>query len=62
MKPISAEAQIPDAIIINKAIMEYMTVKAAARVAEMDAFVESSNKTNLLLMEVFKGLVASVKA
>jgi hypothetical protein len=62
MKPISAEAKIPDAIVINKAIMEYMTVKAAEHVAEIDAFVESSNKTNLMLMEVFKGLVTSVKA
>lgn len=62
MKTIEVNPRVPDAIAINKLIMEYMTKRAAVRIAEIDAFVNSSNKTNLLVMEVFKGLIRSDKA
>lgn len=56
------QIKIPDAIILNKLIQEYMVVNARNRAAEIDAFVNSSNKTSILVMEVFKGLIASRRA
>ena len=59
MDTISSMPKLPDAIQINKIIQEYMVVRTAERIAEIDTFVNASNKTNLLIMEVFKGLIAS---
>uniref|UniRef100_A0A7C3W888 Uncharacterized protein n=1 Tax=Fundidesulfovibrio putealis TaxID=270496 RepID=A0A7C3W888_9BACT len=56
------QIKIPDAIILNKLIQEYMVVNAHNRAAEIEAFVNSSNKTSILVMEVFKGLIASRRA
>lgn len=61
MEDFSAPAQITDGIRVNQMILEYMLAKGAERTAEMDAFTKSSNRTDVLIMEVFKGLIASKK-
>jgi len=53
---------IPDAIKVNELLLEYMTASAVKRTEEINAFIQSSNKTNILIMEVFKGLIANRKA
>jgi len=58
----SAPARIPDAIELNKVIQEFMVLRAHRQTAEMNAFVNGSNRTDMLVMEVFKGLITSLKA
>ncbi|MFZ5426912.1 MAG: hypothetical protein ACOZEN_08050 [Thermodesulfobacteriota bacterium] len=53
---------IPDAIKVNELLLEYMTASAVKRTEEINAFIQSSNKTNILIMEVFKGLIANRRA
>ncbi|MBI4805162.1 MAG: hypothetical protein HY795_07995 [Desulfovibrio sp.] len=57
-----APPRIPDAIVINKIIQEYMVVSSRLRNAEIEAFANSANRTDVLMMEVFKGLIAKAKA
>lgn len=61
MEDFSAPAQITDGIRVNQMILEYMLAKGAERTAEMNAFTKASNRTDVLIMEVFKGLIASRK-
>ncbi|WP_243361928.1 hypothetical protein [Fundidesulfovibrio terrae] len=58
----SEPPRIPDAIELNKVILEFMIARSHKRTAEIDAFVNGSNRTDMLVMEVFKGLIASAKA
>lgn len=53
---------IPDAIKVNELLLEYMTASAVKRTEEINAFIQNSNKTNILIMEVFKGLIANRRA
>jgi len=61
MEDFSAPAQITDGIRVNQMILEYMLANGAKRLAEVDAFVHAPNRTDVLIMEVFKGLIASRK-
>jgi len=56
------ETPVPQGIAVNKLIQEYYSVSAAKRSAEMDAQANIVNTTNSLMMEVFKGLIASRRA
>ena len=58
----SAVPKTPDAIVLNKAIQEFMVARSHQRNMEMEAFAEGANRTDLLIMEVFKGLIASARA
>lgn len=58
----NAMPKLPDAVAVNKLIQEFMVVRSKERLAEIDTFVNSPNKTTLLIMEVFKGLIANSKA
>jgi len=53
---------IPDAIKVNELMLEYLTDRAIQRTEEINAFIRTSNKTDILIMEVFKGLIANHKA
>lgn len=55
----TSPARIPDANLVNQLIREYAVEKAAQRVAEVDAFINAPTKINLLILEVFKGLVSN---
>ncbi|GFK93028.1 hypothetical protein NNJEOMEG_00857 [Fundidesulfovibrio magnetotacticus] len=55
----TSPAQIPDSLLVNQLIREYAIDKAAQRVAEVDAFINAPTKINLLILEVFKGLVSN---
>lgn len=61
METITALPKVPDAILINKLLLEYGVLRAKANNEIIDTFVDASNKANLLIMEVFKGLIASHK-
>lgn len=54
--------KLPDAIALNKVIEQFAVVRAQRRDAEMSAFANGTNRTDRLIMEVFKGLIASAKA
>ena len=58
----NAMPKVPDAVAVNKLIQEFMVARGAQRLAEVDAFANSSNRTTLLILEVFKGLIANSKA
>jgi len=61
MEDFSAPAQITDGIRVNQMVQEYMLAKGIERLAEIEAFTKASNRTDVLIMEVFKGLIASRK-
>lgn len=61
METNSAEPRIPDAVEINKLIQQYMAMRSNERRAEVDSFVNSSTKADQLIIEVYKGLIASSK-
>jgi hypothetical protein len=58
----SEPPRIPDAIELNKVILEFMIARSHQRTAEIEAFANGSNRTDRLVMEVFKGLITSSKA
>lgn len=58
----SAPARIPASILVNKAIQESMVIAAHRHNVEIDAFVNGTTSTNTLILEVFKGLIASKNA
>ena len=55
----TALPKISDSVEINKLIMQYGVMRAKAHAEAMDTFMEASTKANLLIMEVFKGLISS---
>ena len=57
----SAPARIPASILVNNAIQESMVLAARRHNAEIDAFVNGTTSTSTLILEVFKGIIASKK-
>lgn len=47
---------------INKLIVDLGNIRAADRAKEVEAFNEAPNRANSIIMEVFKGLIASRRA
>jgi len=62
MESPSAPPRIPPAILVNQAIQASMVVAARRHNAEIDAFVNGTTSTTTLILEVFKGLIASKTA
>jgi hypothetical protein len=62
METPGAPIRMLDAIEINKVIQEFMVVSSRLRNAEIEAFANGTNRTDALIMEVFKGLIAKAKA
>ena len=59
MQSPSALPKIPAVVQINQAILEYSIIAARRHNAEIDAFVNGATSTSTLILEVFKGLIAS---
>lgn len=57
-----SKIRIPDAIQVNEVILDYLAARSAQRTAEIDKIIQASNRTDQLVIEVFKGLIARTKA
>jgi len=56
--PPGAPVKLPDSVVLNQMIMEYGVLKAGQREAEVAQFINGSSKINMVMMEIFKGLLA----
>lgn len=59
--PDLSKVHVPDAIKVNEIILDYLTDRSKQRVEDINRFIESSNRTDQLVIEVFKGLIAKNK-
>ncbi|WP_243439191.1 hypothetical protein [Fundidesulfovibrio soli] len=53
------ESPVQQGLAVNQLILQYFSAAAHKRSAEFDAQSNITNTTNSLMMEVFKGLIAS---
>ncbi|WP_243312491.1 hypothetical protein [Fundidesulfovibrio agrisoli] len=55
------ETPVQQGLAVNQLILQYFSAAAHKRSAEFEAQASVTNTTNSLMMEVFKGLIASRK-
>ena len=58
----SAVPRVSDSIQLNKALQQYMMLRSHQQDQEAEPFATGANRTDVLIMEVMKGLIASAKA